>query len=334
MTAEQLDRLQAACGGSIPLDRLMAAALYDPESGYYTKNIRSVGTRGDFSTWPGLDASLSQAVADWLGERRCRHVIEAGAGTGAFAAQVLRGIGWLRRMRTTYHIVEISPVLRGLQQKSLRGRRVRWHASMAEALAAAGGDADIFSNELPDAFPCRVFVRSGGDWREVALRVDGAQASEVLLPAATLPDSSAFRPDAPQGSRIEVLDSYRGWLREWAPKWRAGRMLTVDYGDVMPSLYRRRPEGTLRAYAHHQRFTGSDIWAALGKQDITSDVNFTDLADWGRALGWRTRFSGTLSEFLTARGVACPARMQDAGDAFRTLWQDAPDSGLHQAVDR
>jgi SAM-dependent MidA family methyltransferase len=164
VTGGVLAKLQDECGGSIPIDRFMEAALYHPDLGYYTKRIRTVGARGDFTTWPGLDSSLARAVAAWLRERPLGHVIEAGAGTGRLAAQVLHHLGWARRWRTTYHIVEISPVLREEQRKTLKGRRIVWHDSMADALRAAGGRANIFSNELPDAFPCRVFVRQAGSW--------------------------------------------------------------------------------------------------------------------------------------------------------------------------
>lgn len=340
MTGDFLRRLQDACGGSIPFDRFMEAALYHPDFGYYTKQIRTLGARGDFSTWPGLDSSLARAVASWVKESRRRHVIEAGAGTGHLAAAVLDNLGWAGRWRTTYHIVEISPVLREEQKKLLRGRRVIWHEKMAEAVAAAGGEADIFSNELPDAFPCRVFVRSAGSWMELALRIEGNSAREVLVPSG-LPSSSALQTQAPEGSRVEVHESYKKWLEEWAANWKTGRMLTVDYGEKMPGLYHRRPSGTLRAYSHHQRFYGPDVYASFGRRDITADVNFTDLQAWGEALGWHTGFRGNLASFLESRSprIAFPDTLRGAGEAFHVLCQspsgDCPrQTGLGLSDDR
>ncbi len=321
MTGGILEQLQAECGGSIPFDGFMAAALYHPEAGYYTRRIRTVGARGDFSTWPGLDSSLARAVAAWLKAGRRRHVIEVGAGTGRLAAGVLDHLGYFGRWRTTYHIVEVSPVLREEQQKLLRGRRVVWHEDPAEALEASGGEADIFSNELPDAFPCRVFVWSGGAWMELALRIGGNSAKEVLLVPERLPESSALQSCPPEGSRVEVHESYRKWLEAWAPHWKAGRMLTVDYGGPMPGLYHRRPAGTVRAYAHHQRLQGPDVYAAFGHRDITADVNFTDLQAWGEALGCRTGFCGNLTAFLEDQGIPLPEALRGAGEAFHVLCQ-------------
>lgn len=322
MICSALEKLQDECGGSLPFDRFMEAALYHPEFGYYTRRIRTVGARGDFSTWPGMDSSLARAVAAWLRARPQRHVIEVGAGAGRLAAEVLRHLGWGMRLRTAYHIVEISPVLRGEQQEALRGRRIFWHESMADALCASGGEADIYSNELPDAFPCRVFVRHAGSWMELALRIEGSSASEVLRPG-DLPSSSAFQGDLPHGSRVEVHESYRKWLGSWAPQWKAGRMLTVDYGGQMPALYLRRPAGTLRAYAHHQRLAGPEVFSSFGCRDITADVNFTDLQAWGAELGWETSSLGTLSDFIVAQAprIRIPSSFAGAGESFQALVQ-------------
>ena len=49
-----------------PFSQFMARALFDPERGYYTRHIRTVGSRGDFSTSATLSPSLRGAAAAWL----------------------------------------------------------------------------------------------------------------------------------------------------------------------------------------------------------------------------------------------------------------------------
>lgn len=310
------------CGGSIPFERFMEAALYHPDFGYYTKRVRGIGRAGDFSTWPGLHSSLAHAIAAWLRASPSRHVIEAGAGTGELAAGVLKHLGFFQRLRTTLHIVEISPILRAAQEKLLKGKRVVWHRDMNGALDAAGGCANIYSNELPDAFPCRVFIREGSGWNELALKIDGNSAREVLR-GCELPDSSSLQGEPPDGSRVEVHESYRRWLGSWAGSWKRGEMLTVDYGATMPELYRRRPSGSVRAYAHHQRLTGPDVYASFGHRDITADVNFTDIQSWGERLGWKTVSLDPLPGFLRAQcpRMALDDRFAEAGNAFQALLQ-------------
>ena len=310
------------CGGSIPFERFMEAALYHPDFGYYTKRVRTVGRVGDFSTWPGLHSSLARAVAAWLRAKPESHVIEAGAGTGQLAVGVLDHLGFFRRLRTTLHIVEISPVLRAAQEKLLKGKNVVWHRDMNAALDAAGGRANIYSNELPDAFPCRVFVRDNSRWQELALKIDGNSAREVLRDCE-LPESSSLQGNPPDGTRVEVHESYRKWLASWSDSWKRGEMLTADYGAAMPALYHRRPAGSLRAYAHHQRLTGADVYASVGHRDITADVNFTDLENWGKTLGWKTVSLCALTDFIHSHcpRIALNDQFAEAGNAFQALLQ-------------
>jgi SAM-dependent MidA family methyltransferase len=305
--------LQRELGGTIPFDRFMAEALHHPAFGYYATRIRGIGPRGDFSTFSTLGAPLARPIADWIRSTRQRHIVEIGAGNGKLARSVLRELGFAGRLARRYHIVESSPRLRAAQEKELRGFRIQWHATPAEALAATGNSAAIFSNELPDAFPCRIFEKTAtGEWHELHLELDPIRQS---LRPAPLPDSTAFTLGLPPGSRIEVHDSYRQWLAEWLPAFHSGAMLTIDYGSPVETLYHRRPQGTLRGYALHQRLDLEEILAAPGLADITADVNFTDLAAWGNELGLETLSETSLSDFL--------GMPTEAAGAFRVL-QQAP----------
>jgi len=52
--------------GAEPFSKFMQRALYDPQRGYYTARIRTVGARGDFSTTATLSTQLGKAIAAWL----------------------------------------------------------------------------------------------------------------------------------------------------------------------------------------------------------------------------------------------------------------------------
>jgi SAM-dependent MidA family methyltransferase len=240
----------------LPFERFMRDALYHPQKGYYSRRIRGVGRRGDFSTWATLDDSLARAIAGWIRGRGIRRVIEVGAGDGSLARAVLRHLGWWWRLGLRYHIVEVSAPLRELQRKRLSGCGIVWHESPREALRGFKGSASIFSNELPDAFPCRVFEKQGGEWLELCVSPSAEGSVETLQPCL-LPESTVFGHAFREGCRVEVHESYRRWLEEFSPEWTRGEMLTIDYGDTMPGLYHRRPAGTLRAYIAHQMLAGS-----------------------------------------------------------------------------
>jgi SAM-dependent MidA family methyltransferase len=309
--------LQEVSGGTLPFERFMREALYHPEFGYYTARIRDVGARGDFSTFATLGSALAEFVARWIIENKARDVIEVGPGNGQLAAQILGQLGWWRRCSIRYHLVDVDGPLREAQEKRLRGFRVQRHPDLASALRATGGRACIFSNELPDAFPCRVFELTAEGWMELHLRLAADGIHEILRPA-DLPESTAFAGDFRPGQRVEIHESYRHWLRGWASEWTSGSMLMIDYGDTLPALYHRRTAGTIRGYAHHQRLTGLEIYQAPGRLDLTADVNFSDLQKWGEDLGWRTTRHGTLDEVL---GKKTGPQFIEAAKAFRVLEQ-------------
>jgi SAM-dependent MidA family methyltransferase len=97
-------------------------------------------------------------------------------------------------------------------------------------------------------------------------------------------------------------------------------MLTIDYGDVAPSLQLGSPSGTLRAYWKHRRITGMETYARFGRQDLTADVNFTDLIRWGEDSGWTTEWLGSQAEFINSR-CSSASRLGEAAKAFLVLEQ-------------
>jgi SAM-dependent MidA family methyltransferase len=312
----------------IPFEEFMRQALHDPRRGYYARRIQGVGARGDFTTAPMLSDAPARAIAAWaaraMQETGCRHLIEIGPGEGRLAAAVWKHLPWSLRWRANLHLVETSQPLREAQQKLL-GRKARWHEHPSEALAACDGKAVIFSNELVDAFPVRRFCKSDAGWQEMAVAIStGGQIEESLMPPAPLPDSSVFSQSPstyPPGQMVEVHDSYRSWQQEWLPAWKQGRCLTIDYGSPVETLYHRRPRGTLRAYLMQQRLEGYDIYQNIGRQDLTANVNFTDLMHWSSPMMEEQRLL-SFREFLTEHGSDPAPGWTDAcgvGDAFLVL---------------
>jgi len=331
-----LQGVQDECGGMIPFERFMQEALYHSNFGYYSSQIHDVGRGGDFSTAATLDPQLGEAIAHWIGQRAKElgwdriPVIEVGAGGGMLASSVLRHLDWKTRWHIDYMICETSPILCAKQQQNLRWRGVRWVDSLKEGLQRSHGRALIFSNELVDAFPCRIFQKSEDEWLELGIIIHliGSLSETTTLPIA---------PDAwfdnfvglPEGQRVERHDSYRNYLQTWSPFWKEGGFLTIDYGDLATALYAGRPKGSLRAYWKHHRYTGREIYARFGKQDLTADVNFSDLIAWGNSFGWTEHSFSTQREFLNRwispkKIVRSSNRFlvpEDAGDAFKVLEQ-------------
>lgn len=326
-----LSVLAEQCNGFIPFDRFMREALFHPALGYYSNNIRTVGQQGDFSTLPTRSPFLAGALAQWIAlasEKEPWAVIELGGGTGELAQGILEALGWWRRRRLAYHIVEISPPLLSKQKCRLaRFPQVRWSTDITEALECCEGRALIFSNEFVDAFPVRVFQKQICGWRECALQWINNQLEEVWLDVVPPGNSAVEGMEClPEGARIEVAETYCEWLVEWEPLWKEGQFLTIDYGDLFPEVYYRRPRGTVRAFFHHELLQGKEVYERFGHQDVTADVNFSDLISWGVALGWEVTSFDSLMDWLVrwSKGHKTPTSFLDPygiGGSFKVLCQ-------------
>jgi SAM-dependent MidA family methyltransferase len=323
----------AAAGGWLPMDKMMELALYHPSEGYYSASIQNIGPRGDFSTTATLSPILAKAiVAKW--KEACKEFgqklpfLEIGAGNASLAMAIAEELGFWKRLTVDYIIVESSANLRDLQHLALGGF-ASIYPDIQRALKACHGKAFIFSNELVDAFPARVFEFTAEGWQEVGLSVKEGKLVEVCRTPEHLPSSEVLEYDTQIGQRIEIHESYHKWFSSWLPSWQLGVMTTIDYGDEFQKLYVRRPHGTMRAYYKHRLFTGMDVYANLGKMDITCDVNFSDLLSICRqCLGDEISLctqrdyllpyaTGSLQdEFLTAE--------QGAGSEFKVLIHKRP----------
>jgi len=301
----------------------MRVALCDPELGYYARNVRSVGPRGDFSTAATLHPALGEAVAAWASARRKElfggglapwNLIEAGPGTGELARTVLEALPLLARRTVTLRLVETSPVLREAQRARLGGRAT-WHATMEDALAVCTGRAIVYASELLDALPVCVLRRWGGGWEELWISSNGSRAVEEWRPASSeqlesLGEGrfSALSRTWPEGQRVEIAPAVREFFLSWKSSLSLGSLLLFDYGDSIETLYDRRPNGTVRGYAHHQRLEGADLYANAGLADVTADVNFTDVAAWAREAGLEPAELDTQGAFLARHVKGAEAR--------------------------
>lgn len=313
----------------------MWRALYHPQKGYYAARIGTVGRRGDFSTSATLSSDLARGVARWIKKEAAacgvRTVIEIGSGDGSLMAGVLSELGWWQRLRLRFFIVEASAPLRAQQQARLGRRCAGWFGSMEEALAACEGRALIFHNEVMDAFPVHLLEWQDG-WKEVHLDWRDGVVSEVLevLPEWDQAAYSALSWTPANRQRVEVMTDLRRWFAGWLPHWQRGAMLGIDYGDAFPAIYHRRPRGTLRGYFMQQRIEGPDLYANVGRQDLTAEVNFTDVRSWLKEAGLNEVSDQTQRELLEQLGTSSDPKMAAAYESFRCIWSRRGDADVQK----
>lgn len=295
--------------GPITFADYMDAALFDPEDGYYmTRAAIGFGEGDDFFTsadlGPHFGRALSRLATDvWvaLGRPQGWDVVEAGAGRGTVLWELL---GSLERERPDAArgarpaIVEVSPRLREQQASALGGRELRF-ATSVRGLAPIHGL--IFANEVVDAFPVHVLVRTPGGVREVYVEEQEGELVEGLRP----PGQADLRwrvPEAlPVGGRWEVSVAAEGWIAQVAAALGSGYLLIVDYADDEAGLLGRMGSGTVRGFSRHRLV--DDPLRDPGKIDLTATVNLTAIRRAAEGAGLRVVASTTQREMLLALGA-------------------------------
>ncbi|HXC54850.1 MAG TPA: SAM-dependent methyltransferase [Rhizomicrobium sp.] len=295
-----------ASQGPISIAQFMTQALLDPACGYYATRA-PIGAGGDFITAPEISQMFGELAGLWLAQawhdqgRPARPLlVELGPGRGTLMADALRATKLMPAFRAGLEVllVEASPVLRQLQQETLKdcGVPVRW----AESFAAPERPLFLLANEFFDALPIRQYVKSARGWceRMVTRDGDGALAfalSPVPIPAHNLPPN---RDGAPPGGVYETSPAGEALAQEIGHAVAAwgGAALIVDYGYETPGFGE-----TLQAVEGH-RF--ADVLTAPGASDLSAHVDFRALGD--AALRGGAAVCGPVGQgaFLLALGLA------------------------------
>lgn len=290
----------------------MEAALFDPEDGYYTTKAAIGFEDADFFTSADLGPAFGRALARlavdaWvaIGRPPAWDLVEAGSGKGIVMRDLLAALerdraDAARGVRPA--IVEVSPRLREQQVVALAGREMRW-ASAAHALAPIHGL--IFANEVLDAFPVHVLVRTDDGVREVYVEEREGELVEALRP----PSHADLRWRVPQalpiGGRWEVSTAAESWVAQVAAALTRGYLLLIDYADDEAGLLARMGAGTVRGFSRH-RLIGDPLQRP-GEIDITATVDVTAIRRAAEGAGLRLAGSGTQRDVLIALGVREPA---------------------------
>jgi SAM-dependent MidA family methyltransferase len=282
----------SAAGGWISFARFMERALYAPGLGYYSGGAHKFGGAGDFVTAPEMTPAFAQALAAQVVQimaLSAPQVLEAGAGSGRLATDLLIELEARGSLPQRYFILELSGELRARQRETLQAGaphlldRVEWLDRLPTHF-----DGLVLANELLDALPAHlVRWRADGIFeRGVAIEagkfvwVEQAATGAVLARAKLL--GSECIPYA--GYLSEIGLAATAWTASWADILGCGALLLIDYGFPRREFYHpQRHEGTLMChYRHHAH---PDPFYLPGLQDVTVHVDFTAIAEAGTEAG-------------------------------------------------
>lgn len=297
-------------GGWIGFDRYMELALYTPRLGYYSGGAYKFGPGGDFITAPELTPLFGQALARQAAQimqGSAPLLLEAGAGTGLLAADLLAALDELDCLPQEYLILELSGELRARQAETLAQRvpalasRVRWLDDLPVQFSGC-----VVANEVLDVMPVRLPV-----WRAEGLFERGVGVHEGRLVWADRPADAALQalaaslpvPTPIEGDyRSEVCPAAAAWVAEWGTRLVQGALILIDYGYPRAEYYLpHRAQGTLQCYYRHRAHPDALLWPGLN--DITSFVDFTAAAEAGYDAGLDVLGYTSQASFLTNCGL-------------------------------
>ena len=294
-------------GGWISFARYMELALYEPRLGYYAGGSHKFGADGDFVTAPELTPLFGQALARQVAQvtvASAPAVLEAGAGSGRLAADLLNALAELGAAPERYLILELSGELRARQRNTIAREapaladRVDWLDAMPERFSGC-----VVGNELLDAMPVQVFARRepGVMERGVALGADG-HFVWAERPAAAPLAAAVAELELPTGYVGEVALPARAWTAEWGRRLEHGALLLIDYGLPRHELYHpQRSGGTVRCHYRHRAHDDPFWWPGLS--DITTHVDFTAVAEAGHDAGLEVLGYTAQANFLMNCGL-------------------------------
>ncbi|MDR2015552.1 MAG: SAM-dependent methyltransferase [Azoarcus sp.] len=325
-----VEREIAAAGGWIAFHRYMELALYAPDVGYYSSGAQKFGKGGDFITAPELTPLFGQTLAAQVAEIMCAShpaVIEAGAGSGVLAADLLRELERLDCLPESYGILELSAQLRARQRQTLATldqkllSRVVWLDVPPETFSGV-----LVGNEVLDAIPTHVIVVRGGELFERGVACSEAGAfgwadrpaqGAVREAARKLPPLPGMGDDGDAGAGAidrspcqsddgeyvtEINLAAAAWVADWAARLLRGALLLFDYGYPRGEYYLpSRSRGTLMCHYRHRAHEDPFLWPGLN--DITSSVDFTAMAEAGFDAGLDVLGYASQGQFLLNCGL-------------------------------
>ncbi|WP_431275226.1 class I SAM-dependent methyltransferase [Variovorax ureilyticus] len=288
-------------GGWLPFDRFMALALYAPGLGYYANASRKFGrmpsSGSDFVTAPELTPLFGRAlavqVAEALEKTGTDEVWEFGAGSGALALQLLDALG---DRVARYRIVDLSGTLRARQQQTLQK-----HAAKLEWLSElpASMNGVVVGNEVLDAMPVQLLVRSGGQWFERGVVAQGGGFAWSDRPTDLRPPVEI---EGQHDYLTEIHPQAEAFIATLADRLGRGAAFFFDYGFPESEYYHpQRHMGTVMCHRGHQ--ADGDPLSDVGEKDITAHVNFTGIALAGQNAGLEVLGYCNQARFLLNAGI-------------------------------
>lgn len=301
--------------GSISFKSFVELALYHPHFGYYSSAKAKIGKEGDFYTSPSVHSSFGEVISNLIVKAYKTlnneefTVVEFGAGKGYLALDILNALKknhFEIYKNIKYKIIEISTENISSGKKLLKNHssKVKWRKEIDEVIKTPVKGI-ILSNEFVDAFPFHRIKMIDGKPMEIYVDIKDENFTETYIETKNvefLNYKNNYADNLQEGQEIEINLLVRKWLDNVNMLLNKGFLLTIDYGYLADELYSpSRMKGTFKCFHKHNLSTNP--FENIGYQDITYDVNFSDLIEYGKKIGLKKVKYISQGQFLVDWGI-------------------------------
>lgn len=327
---ESFLKAQIARHGPLSVGEFMQVALSHSQYGYYMTRD-PLGVRGDFTTAPEISQLFGEMIGAWvmdvwsqMGAPSRFTLLECGPGRGTLMADILRVgrvlPGFLDAVQV--HLLEVSPVLRAMQQDHLELYHPVWH----EALETVPRDAPmiVIGNEFLDALPIVQLQYIDGVWKErvIGLAEDAfawgvRDAAPHLLSLVPQAKKSAKHGDILElgPARLSFLENLMACGKD-----QNCTGLFIDYG-----YHELRCGDTFQALHQHQFI---DPITKVGEADLTAHVDFGAIRNVFESRDWQVFGATGQGSFLVQLGIVQRA------EKLQAQAEDSQKEDINQGLNR
>jgi SAM-dependent MidA family methyltransferase len=194
----------------------------------------------------------------------------------------------------------------------------------------------VLANEVLDALPVHRIAVRDGRLLERYVGVDAGAFTDVWGEPSTTAIAQRLADEGvalAEGQSAEVCLAVDAWLMSAVAPLERGLLLLFDYGAEAGDLYDpiRRPHSSVRAFARHRLH--DDLYAHVGRQDLTAHVDLTAVDAAARSAGLTGLGRTFQAGFLMGNGIERRLRDVQADPATTLEEYAALRSALVRLID-